>query len=212
MRTSPSPTCDAVTIVVFHVVAHSLHIVQTLASPALHSSSMHLYVYFLCRSRYSPLMIHVLHSLFSSLISICEQRLKYWVAKCKIQHFDNSIHNQRYTMLYIHSHWIPTLFVVKTTLVHQLPTLHAMCAFTLYQDGIVSYLQCSWIVQEHFESGISFITCTNNIWQAIFALLKNCYAWTIAVFTTNPSIIKTSHYFSIKFELISRIKIKYSRK
>ncbi len=42
MRTSPSPTCDAVTIVVFHVVAHSLHIVQTLASPALHSSPAHL--------------------------------------------------------------------------------------------------------------------------------------------------------------------------
>ncbi len=101
--------------------------------------------YFLCRSLYSPLMKHVLHSslLFSS-ISICEQKLKYWAAKHKKQAFDNPIHNHlRYTMLYVSSCWIPTLFVVKTTLVHQLPTLHAMCAFTLYQDGIFSYLQCS---------------------------------------------------------------------
>ncbi len=68
MRTSPSPTCDSVTIVIFHivtivifhvvtigifhvvtivifhVVAHSLHIIQTLASPALHSSPTHLHI------------------------------------------------------------------------------------------------------------------------------------------------------------------------
>ncbi len=50
-------------------------------------------------------------------------------------------------------------------------------------------LQCSWIVQERFEPGISFITCSNNIWKPFFALLKNCYAWTINVFTMNPSIV-----------------------
>ncbi len=136
-------------------------------------------------------MKRVLHSsLFSLWISICEQKLKYWAAKCKIQPFDNPIHNYlRYTMLYIRSRWILTLFVVKTTLVHQLPTLYAMCAFTLYWDGVFSYLQCSWVVQEHFKPGISFITCSNNTWQPFFALLKNYYAWTIAVFTTIPSII-----------------------
>ncbi len=92
-------------------------------------------------------------------------------------------------MLYLHSRWIPTLFVVETILVHQLSTLHAMCEFTLYQDGVFLYLQCSWIVQEHFEPRISFITCSNNIWQQFFVLLKNCYVWTVAVFTTNPSIV-----------------------
>ncbi len=44
MRTGPSSTCDAVTIVVFHVVTHSRHIVQMLASPALHSSLTHLHI------------------------------------------------------------------------------------------------------------------------------------------------------------------------
>ncbi len=92
-------------------------------------------------------------------------------------------------MLYVRSCWIPTLCVVKTTLVHQLPTLHGMCAFTLYRDKVFSYLHCSWIVRECFEPRISFITCSNNIWQPFFALLKNCYAWTIAVFTTNHSNI-----------------------
>ncbi len=147
--------------------------------------------YFLYRSSYSPLMKHVLHSsLFSSSIFICEQKLRYWAAKRKIQSFDNPVHNRlQYTMLYIHSCWIPTLFVVKTTLVHQLPTLHAICVFTLYWDGGFLYLQCSWIVQERFEPGISFITCSNNIWQPFFALLKNCCVWTMAVFTTNPSIL-----------------------
>ncbi len=147
--------------------------------------------YFMCRSWYSPLMKHVLHSsLFSSLISICEQKLKYWAAKRKIQPFNNPVQNHlRYLILYVRLHWIPILFVVKTTLVHLLPTLHAMCAFTLCWDGVFSYLQCSWIVQECFEPGMSFIICSNNIWQPFFALLKNYYAWTIAVFTTNPSII-----------------------
>ncbi len=41
-------------------------------------------------------------------------------------------------MLYIRSRWIPTLFVVKTTLVHLFPTLHTKCAFTLYRDGVFS--------------------------------------------------------------------------
>ncbi len=133
-------------------------------------------------------MKHVLHSsLFSLLISICEQKLKYGAAKSKIQLFDNPIHNHiRYTMLYVHLRWIATLFVAKTPLVHQLPTLHAMCAFTLYWDGV--FRICS-VVQEHFEPGISFIICSNNIWQPFFALLKNCYVWTITVFTTNPSVI-----------------------
>ncbi len=53
----------------------------------------------------------------------------------------------------------------------------------------ITPLQCSWMVREHFEPGISFITCSNNMWKPFFALLKNCYAWTIAVFTTNPSYI-----------------------
>ncbi len=44
MRTSPSPTCDAVTSVVFHIVAYSLHIVQTLASSALYSSPTLLHI------------------------------------------------------------------------------------------------------------------------------------------------------------------------
>ncbi len=144
-------------------------------------------------------MKHVLHSsLFSSSISICEQKLRYWAVKRKIQPFDDPIYNHlRYAMLYVHSCWIPTLFVVKTTLVHELPTLHAMCAFMLYQDGVFSYLQCSWIVQERFEPEISFITCSNNIWQPFFTLLKNCYAWTIAVFTTNPSIYRVFKYIII---------------
>ncbi len=134
------------------------------------------------------LMKHDLHSsLFFSSISICGEKLKYWAAKHNIQPFDNPIHNHlRYTMLYIRSRWIPALFLVKTTLVHQLRTLHAMCAFTLYGDGVFSYRQCSWIVQDKFEPEIPFITCSNNIWWPFFALLKNCYAWTIAVFTMNP--------------------------
>ncbi len=150
--------------------------------------------YFLHRSWYSPLMKHILHSsLFSLSIFICEQKLRYWAAKCKLQPFDNAIHNHlRYTMLYIRSRWIPTIFVVKTTLVHQLPTLHAMCAFTLYRYGVFSYLQCSWIVQEHFEPSMAFITCSNNIWQPFFAVLKNCFAWTIVVSATNPSISQLS--------------------
>ncbi len=119
------------------------------------------------------------------LCSLCQspfvnKRLSTEQLKRNIQPFDNPIHNPLwYTMLYIHSRWIPILFVVKTTLVHQLPTLHAMCAFALHQDGVFSYLQCSWIVQELFEPRISFITCSNNIWQPFFALLKNCYAWTM---------------------------------
>ncbi len=169
MRTSPSPTCDY-DYCFFYVVAHFPHTVVSFTSSAFfaHASS-----YFLYRSWYSPLMTYVLHaSLFSSWISICEQKLKYWAAKCKIQPFDNPTRNHlRYTMLYIRSRWIPILFVVKTTLVHQLPTLHAVCAFTLYQNGVFPYLQCSWIVQEHFEPGISFITCSNNIWQSFFAKL-----------------------------------------
>ncbi len=137
-------------------------------------------------------MKHVLHSsLFFSSISIYEHKFKYWAAQRKIQPFDNLIHNHlRYTMLYVRSRWIPTLFVVKTTLVHQLPTLHATCAFTLYWDGFFSYLQCAWIVQKRFKPRLSFITCSNNIWQPFFTFLKNCYVWTIAVFTTNPSIKK----------------------
>ncbi len=118
----------------------------------------------------------------------------------------------QYTMLYVCSRLIPALFVVKITLVYQLPTLHAMCAFTLYWDGIFLYLQYSWIVQEHFEPGISFITCSNNIWQSFFALLKNCYAWTIAVFTTNPSIMKmlfanTARWWSSTPDLLSSLTI-----
>ncbi len=147
-------------------------------------------------------MKHVLHSsLFPSSISICEQKLKYWAGKCKIQQFDNLIHNHlRYTMLYIRSRWIPTIFVVKTALVHLLPTLYAMCASTLYQDGVFSYLQCLWIIQECFEPRISFIICSNNIWQPFFALLKNCYAWTIAVFTTNSSI-KLFEYTHVRISI-----------
>ncbi len=156
-------------------------------------------------------MKHVLHSsLFSSPISICEQKRKYWAAKCKIQSFDNPIHNHlRYTMLYIRSHWIPTLFVVKTTLVHQSTTLHAMCAFMLYQDGVFSYLQCSLIVQKRFEARISFITCSNNIWTSFVALLKNCYAWTIAVFTTNPSIIELNRKLMKSYGLLCLKRVLY---
>ncbi len=90
-------------------------------------------------------MKHVLYSsLFSSSISICEQKLKYWAAKCKIQPSDIQyiITYGTVQMLHIRSHRILTLFVVKTTLIHQLPTLHTMCAFSLYQDGVFSYLQC----------------------------------------------------------------------
>ncbi len=185
MRTCPSPTCDAVTIVVLRVVAHSLHILQTLVSRTLLSSPTHLH---LCRSWYSPLMKHVLHSsLFSSSISICEQKLKYWAAKRKIQSSDNPIHNHlRYTMLYIRSHWIPILFVVKTTLVHQLPTLRAMCAFLFYRDGVFSYLPCSWIVQERFEPRISFITCPNNIWQPFFRSLEKLLCVDYCCFHNEP--------------------------
>ncbi len=44
MHTNLLPTYDSVNIVVFPVVTHSLYIVQMLASPALHSSPMHLHI------------------------------------------------------------------------------------------------------------------------------------------------------------------------
>ncbi len=47
--------------------------------------------------------------------------------------FDNPIHN----------HLWCTIYVVKTTLVRQLPTLRAMFAFTLYRDGVFSFLNSS---------------------------------------------------------------------
>ncbi len=125
-----------------------------------------------------------------SYVLLCSLRRSPFVNKSLSTEQLNAKYNCliiQYTMLYVHSHWIPNLFVMKTTIVQQSPTLHAMCAFTLYRDGVFSYLQCSWIVLERFEPGISFITCSNNIWQPFFAFLKNCYAWTNAVFTTNPS-------------------------
>ncbi len=131
---------------------------------------------------------HVLHSsLFSSSISICEQKLKYWAAKCNIQSFDNPIHNPpQYTILYVRSHSLPTLFVGKTTLVHQLPTLHAVCAFTLYRDGVFSYMQCSWILQERFEPRIAFITCSNNIWQPFFGSPEKLLCMDYCCFHNEP--------------------------
>ncbi len=190
MRTSPSPTYDAGTIVAFHVVAHSLHIVQMLASPALHSFPTHLHIS--CAGLDTVLLWNMFYILICSLrwSPFVNKSLSTEQLNAKYKPFDNPIHNhQRYTMLYIHSRWITTLCVAKTTLVHQLTTLHTMRAFTLYRDGVFSYLQCSWIIQEHFEPGISFTNCSNNIWQPFFALLKNCYAWTIVVFTTNSSIL-----------------------
>ncbi len=188
MRTTPSPTCDTVTIVVFHVVAHSLHTVQTLASPVLHSSPTHPHIS--CAGLDTVFLWNMPYILLCSLFR------SPFVNKSLSTEQPNAKYNRLmvqytvtwYTMLYIRSCWIPTLFVVKTTLVHQLPTLHAMCWFTLYWDGVFSYLPCPWIVQERFKPGISFITYSNTIWQPFFALLKNWYAWTIAVFTTNPSI------------------------
>ncbi len=186
MHTSLSPTCDAMTIV-FHVITHSLHIVKTLASPALYSSPTHLHIS--CTGLDTVLLWNM------SYILLCVHRRSPFVNKSLRTEQLNAKYNRliiQYTITYYKhcctcSRWILTLFVVKTTLVHQLSTLHAMCAFTLYRNEVFSYLQCSWIVQERFAHGISFITCSNNIWQPFFALLKNCYAWTIAVFTTNPS-------------------------
>ncbi len=147
MRTSPSPTSDAITIVVFTKPFNSLHIVQTLVSPAPHSS---------------PMLLH---------ISICEQKLKYWASKRKIQPFDYPIYNHlRYTMLY------PLCCENYTSL--QLPTLHTACTFMLYRDGVFSYLQCSWIVKERFEPGISEYRSlpTPTISDNLFSL-----SWKIAV-------------------------------
>ncbi len=125
------------------------------------------------------IMKDVFHSsLLSSSISICEQKLNYWTAKTQYTTVNHPIHNHLwFTMMYIRSRWIPILFVMKTTLVHQLPTLYAVYAFTLYWAGVFSYLQCFWIVQECFEPGIPFITCSNNIRQPFSALLRNCYAY-----------------------------------
>ncbi len=123
--------------------------------------------YFLCLSWYRPLIKHVLHSsLFSLSIYICEQKLKYWAAKCKIQPSDNPIHNHlRYTMLYARSRWIPTLFVVKITLVRAAANFACYVCIHTLPGWSFFYLQRSWIVQERFEHGISFITCSDNIWQ-----------------------------------------------